>query len=853
MSGSQPDFPRPSGSPTRQLPPRPNLDFYRNEAKSLLKAHATGAPEALARFVSLRGAKEEPPALNDAQWVIAREHGFKNWAEFKEAVLSRTRTEGGMLFRVVDPETGEPIVGAVLSIEASPAAKNQLKTGADGTAVVPPLASGSQYLSIRVVHSERVPRLVSWSWNRQTARLPETFVLTMERRRTIGGVVRNRRGEPVGHARVVLILRGSSGDREGAQVFNDLWEREAVTDAEGRWTFSEAPSDLIRMSVAVAHPEYVRERIDPLPPAEAFRAREAVLIVRDGSVCEGTVIDAAGVPLNGVEVFFGEAGSDSVTRPSTITDVAGRFRFGALSLEGGRDRPILTFIAPGYAPELIELFIDVPSVPLRVVLSEGTPIRGRIVDAEGKPVAGVHLGPHSWRGHRSLRNWFADSDENGEFVWEHGPDDSVWCLLVHEDFEVQMGELRVQADPLVFRMRRPLRVEGSVVDARTGLPIPIFTLLAGKEFGGQTVPFWNDPRLRRPVEYREGRYLHHFGRYDFLSVGHGGGPGEEPFQRIRIEANGYLPSVSRRIARGEGNVVIDFPLSPIADVSGTVVSPEGKPVEGARLTVVGTGGVATIRAGRVIQEDEHWTVETDEKGSYDFPAQEANFPVVVLHPDIGYLVTTSEEVLGTSVLRLQAWAGVRVKTSPLPVGSHISLFFPDEKGPTALPAILLEKQATAEEGGLFFGHLRAGLAQMAVAGLAWGHMPFIEVVEGSVTEIDLRGRGEGSICGRLTLPGDMSRFEPLAIQGRLMPCFSGAAFTGAFEIDPDGVFHVDGVAPGKYRLVIHFRSPRPATAEGMPVYIATTEFTLGEETKRLDLGTMQPELKIATVSKPPIP
>jgi ankyrin repeat protein len=77
---------------TRPIPSRPSLDKDRKAAKALKKAHADGAPEALARIRAhhprLRGKSDAeiaaaPFRLSDAQLVVAREYGLESWPRWK--------------------------------------------------------------------------------------------------------------------------------------------------------------------------------------------------------------------------------------------------------------------------------------------------------------------------------------------------------------------------------------------------------------------------------------------------------------------------------------------------------------------------------------------------------------------------------------------------------------------------------------------------------------------------------------------------------------------------------------------------------------------------------------------------
>jgi ankyrin repeat protein len=65
---------------------RHNLEFYRKQAKTLLKAAKAKDPNALQRL-SLHSPELGPsPALHHAQLAVAREQGFASWPRFKEFI-----------------------------------------------------------------------------------------------------------------------------------------------------------------------------------------------------------------------------------------------------------------------------------------------------------------------------------------------------------------------------------------------------------------------------------------------------------------------------------------------------------------------------------------------------------------------------------------------------------------------------------------------------------------------------------------------------------------------------------------------------------------------------------------------
>ncbi len=81
--------------PTRSLPPRPDLQQLKRQAKELLRDHRAGKPPAAARIAahhprikgqSLREVLNRPFNVAGAQLVLAREYGFPSWAALKHHV-----------------------------------------------------------------------------------------------------------------------------------------------------------------------------------------------------------------------------------------------------------------------------------------------------------------------------------------------------------------------------------------------------------------------------------------------------------------------------------------------------------------------------------------------------------------------------------------------------------------------------------------------------------------------------------------------------------------------------------------------------------------------------------------------
>jgi ankyrin repeat protein len=90
---------------------RLNLEYYRKQAKALLKASRAGDPNALQRL-RRQSAKLNPPtkstaepvapALHDAQLAIAREQGFLSWARFKAFIVEWHLDFQGLVASFID-------------------------------------------------------------------------------------------------------------------------------------------------------------------------------------------------------------------------------------------------------------------------------------------------------------------------------------------------------------------------------------------------------------------------------------------------------------------------------------------------------------------------------------------------------------------------------------------------------------------------------------------------------------------------------------------------------------------------------------------------------------------------------
>jgi len=79
--------------PHSELPAHPDLEYYRKQAKHLRRSYEAGDAAARGRAADVLGDQAaERFLLSDAQFVLAQEHGFRNWAGFRAHIQSQRAT-----------------------------------------------------------------------------------------------------------------------------------------------------------------------------------------------------------------------------------------------------------------------------------------------------------------------------------------------------------------------------------------------------------------------------------------------------------------------------------------------------------------------------------------------------------------------------------------------------------------------------------------------------------------------------------------------------------------------------------------------------------------------------------------
>ncbi len=311
---------------------------------------------------------------------------------------------------------------------------------------------------------------------------------------------------------------------------------------------------------------------------------ERVRIVLDrGRRAFGAVVDGAGEPVVGAEVALTATASPELSK-TAVTDQEGTFEL--YQLPAGRYD--LSVTAAGFAPAVVrglELVSVAGAADLGTVyLEPGMRLEGRVITSGGIPLSGVSVyaliqaatpgltGP----GQQLL------TDVEGRFTAvDLRPGERVTLQLWKEGFQNRMlnGLEAPTPEPIEITLRPASRVSGRVID---GDRQPIARARVGLVRGGSGAVL-GDPAAT-PGHHGPATLSNANGEFTIEAVA----PGR---YALAAFAEGFQPARTGELEIAEGRDVGGqvLTLETGAVLEGRVLSPEGRPVTGARVAVTGNG------------------------------------------------------------------------------------------------------------------------------------------------------------------------------------------------------------------------------------------------------------------------
>jgi protocatechuate 3,4-dioxygenase beta subunit len=469
----------------------------------------------------------------------------------------KAESPNGMEVVVRGEDTGAPLKDAAVEVSYN-LKKSLLRTDRDGKVRID-LANATfdENLILDVGHEGFVSQRHAFSRGRAPRlSVPERLDVALNPgEETLGGRVVDEAGRPI--AGVKVTIWGELGE------LKDEHERgprpTALTDARGEWRcrcFRKMKFAYLYLS----HPDYVadneshrRRHFGPNPqatglpepndgPLEALRDFSDMQVMTRGVELTGTVVDERGKPVAGAEVGWFESERrntrhDELT--TTSTDAAGQFRFahvrpGAVTVQAK---------AAGHAPGLKAGEAGVK--PITVELGAPHVLAGRIVDAQGRPLAGARVDVTSWRGTRAL-GVSLKADAEGRFAWKEAPADVISLNVWRYGYaNLQVRRAMPDQEEIRLELKRSLEIGGRVLDAQSG----DWIARAEVEVG---VPG------AKPGEFVYGKTGTTITGANFFQTTLDADTASE--FRLRIRAKGYEPLESRTFRNDEGDVRCDVKL-----------------------------------------------------------------------------------------------------------------------------------------------------------------------------------------------------------------------------------------------------------------------------------------------------
>jgi 5-hydroxyisourate hydrolase-like protein (transthyretin family)/peroxiredoxin len=782
-----------------------------------------------------------------------------------------TRPARTLELQVVDSATHAPLAGVKVEYSRSGEEANAA-TGADGRCRIE-YSPDVKFLSLSARAEGRVPVRVSWDLRRSKQAVPEQHTLSLEPGTKIGGRVVDDAGDPVEGATVMLHIRKQVSKSPDERV--DVAYVPVKTGADGRWSFDQAPAEFDTIDLGTYHLKYATGAYYPMEKftqVAKLRDASATLTLARGTPVEGVVYGSDGKPFAGASVGVGSDRVASNVTPEFKTDERGRFSFGAKPGE----MVVITVKAKGHAPELKQFSAGTLQKKQEVEfrLQPAKTLRGRVVDATGKPLEGVSIFTDTWRGNRTLAERLK-TDADGRFAWDSAPADAVLLDIYKLGYaDLRNHSVTASDKEVTLTLRQPLKVRGTVVDAETGKPVDSFRVVQGITFDDKRISWQR--RQGRPDGDGDAGKAGTFEQEQSYPY---------PGYAIRIEADGYLPADSRIYKLDEGQVELKFELKKGKSLIGVVRTAEGKPAAGAQVVVATPSQAAYIVNGKEVRDQGCVTTKTDEQGRYSLPPQVGSYTLVVLH-DGGYAEAPAAQLATSQDVQLTAWGRVEgvVKVGSKPgVGSELRISHMEQKFDENAPRIHHQIETKSDAQGKFvFDRVQPGevwvsrTISIPMGGGSWmssSAQTATAIVEaGKVALVQVGGTGR-PVVGRVNIPREVADrpaliFSTCSLNAKVefpridipdsvkekgpeevkkwheefMKSDKGKAYQEeakkaqrasrfyAVVAQPDGKFRADDIPAGKYTLTIGISQPPADRSCGPGDVLATAsaEVTVDE-------------------------
>ncbi|HEX4122366.1 MAG TPA: carboxypeptidase regulatory-like domain-containing protein [Verrucomicrobiae bacterium] len=767
--------------------------------------------------------------------------------------------DGQMHLRVMDAETGQPLAGVKVRAWAGAG----LTTDAAGMCAFPMPETGAGRFRYRIALAKAgyVGKYITWSdaQKDKIEDIPTEYTAKMERGVTIGGVVKNEKGEPVPGARVIFSgpVTATADGRERTSIAPNYHAER--TDDQGRWQNTEVPKDFSHMTFYVIDQDYVpatfgcdaggAEDSEIVQwPAGDYLAGTAVMMLTHGIEVSGVVVDSSGKPVAETVITRNHEWRNPAAALTSGDD--GRFKI--INLQPGV--LILTFQAKGLAAQTSQMELSNGMPELKIELKPGNVLQGVVVDDSGKPIAGARvqtdrldLGPLEY-------DWSTFADDEGRFKWDSAPDGAHPYYFSADGYRPR-SEPQLVADgrDKIVTLRRvdtggKTVIDGRVTDFLTKAPVPRFTVWTKEFRGDQVVHF------KKSIVDTNGAYSV---AVDSRSVG----------CMIEVAAPGYAPQMSGRKSPGDGDQALDFALVKGEGMTGTVYLPDGRPAAGAEVAACNdNNGAALGEHGHIKDWFDSTIVGADENGEFVLP-EVTNAQTLCAVQENGVGQTNIANVKGPLRLTLAPWAtikGTAMSGGKALAGEKIGLLQASQGSPGFTLGHEEFTVTTGADGEFVFSNVPPGrTAVCQIVNKKYFPRQFLQVKPGQVVEAQYGGAGR-MVGGQFTVRAYTNAIDWTNGQTLQLTSADGpdAQSFGA-TLASDGSFKIEDVPAGAYKLQINVRQSEEQGGQKVAALVtniliadASGAVDLGQIdvplTKSLKVGDFAPDFQIKTVDGQPL-
>jgi len=623
---------------------------------------------------------------------------------------------------------------------------------------------------------------------------------------------------------------------------SDAYSPTTVSDENGEYELYGFPESLSSL-----RPQFKARGYIPFPYTQvALPGNETTYdaILQPGATIQGVVThQTTGQPLANVKLNVGEDRFGSTNSIEATTDAQGRYTLFGVPVGGC----VIHAISPQHAPSVKTTVARAgTATSLDFQLLEGTPVTGRVVDHEGKPLSNVWLVTDTWNEYRVF-NRETRTNANGEFTLPHMPSSPAEVDILKQGYISIRNHVFRGGDSSMIQMKPQVDYTFRITDASNGGVIPGLSISIGRLWSGNPQYHWSTS------EWETSRYYNSSTGIFTVTI-------DEPEQAqiaYRFRASGYQEKEFQLPAEHKASQEFEIELEKAEVFAGRVVEAESqRPVVGAKVCLITPSD--RFRADHYVNYRSAWQYLGD--GQYSGVVQttdsRGDFHLTPpVHPETALLITRqdgsfhfvprfktlveahqqSQEPLQVPMPKAASLSGqVLIGDEPV-IGGEVKVHW---EYPASFPNDLREmfgvggQVKTDSEGRFHFPALGAG--RYAVRRVFTHQMgrystsqyldsTHVELTAGRNAEVTLNRPPGVNVRGRAVTNGG----EPL--HRCLITVAAGNDRYTTVEMahtDENGEFEVPHLAPGRYRFqATHYAPGSSMSADFTGIAIVDVEST----------------------------